>query len=176
MKRHLKNSGADTLVRVVWVKRPIAHISPPPLEDVRFKWDAFFACSNPHLFPTSILPYQSHRVITTYEQRLWTRFSGKQLRKHWKLIHKSASRQERNTLSEMFKSFHEFYAPWESCLYDLMLRRAAILVNCSSAASKSSAISLAITSGGGSESVSVRLLSLIQKRSRLSLSRLSRSS
>jgi hypothetical protein len=51
-------------------------------------------------------------------------------------------------------------------------RRAAILVNCSNAASRSAAM----TAGAGRESVSVRLLSLIQKRSRLSLSRLSRSS
>jgi hypothetical protein len=35
-------------------------------------------------------------------------------------------------------------------------RRAAIFVNCSSAASKSSAISAAMMSGAGSESVSVR--------------------
>jgi hypothetical protein len=47
------------------------------------------------------------------------------------------------------------------------------LVNCSSAASRSSAISPARMSGGGSESVSVKLLSFIQNRSRLSLSRLS---
>ena len=53
---------------------------------------------------------------------------------------------------------------------------AAILVNRSSAVSRSSAISAARMSGAGRESVSVRLWSLIQKRSRLSLSRLSSSS
>ena len=53
---------------------------------------------------------------------------------------------------------------------------AAILVNCSSAASRSSAISAARMSGAGNASVSVRLLSLIQNRSRLSLSRLRSSS
>ena len=60
--------------------------------------------------------------------------------------------------------------------HDLFPSLMAILVNCSSAASRSSAISVAMMSGAGSESVSVRLLSLIQKRSRLSLSRLSSSS
>ena len=52
----------------------------------------------------------------------------------------------------------------------------AILVKRSKAVSSSSAISVAMMSGAGSESVSVRLLSLIQKRSRLSLSRLRSSS
>src|ERR1700730_563161 len=42
--------------------------------------------------------------------------------------------------------------------------RAAILVNCSRAASRSSAISAAKMSGAGNASVSVRLLSLIQNR------------
>ena len=51
-----------------------------------------------------------------------------------------------------------------------LLSRAAILVNCARAASRSSAISAASTSGGGSESVSPRLLSLIRNKSRLSLS------
>jgi transposase len=55
-------------------------------------------------------------------------------------------------------------------------RRAAIFVNCCRAASKSSAISAAMMSGVGSESVSVRVLPLIQKRSRLSLSRFNSSS
>ena len=49
-------------------------------------------------------------------------------------------------------------------------------MNCSSDASRSLAISAAITPGAGSESVSVRLSSLIQNRSRLGLSRFSRSS
>jgi hypothetical protein len=47
----------------------------------------------------------------------------------------------------------------------------AILVKRSKAVSSSSAISAAMMSGAGRESVSVRLLSLIQKTSRLSLSR-----
>jgi hypothetical protein len=54
--------------------------------------------------------------------------------------------------------------------------RAAIFVNCSNAVSRSSAISAARISGAGSASVSVRLLSLIQNRSRLSLSRFNSSS
>jgi hypothetical protein len=49
--------------------------------------------------------------------------------------------------------------------------RATILLNCSGADFRSSAISAAMMSGAGSALVSVRLLSLIQKRSRLSLSR-----
>src|SRR5688572_5818212 len=49
---------------------------------------------------------------------------------------------------------------------------AAILLKSSTAASSSSVISAARTSGEGSASVSVKFLSLIQNRSRLSLSRL----
>ena len=83
-----------------------------------------------------------------------------------------------NLLSVLFGS--ERRVSWEASNHPfaapLCPRRAAILVNCSSAASRSSAISAAMMSGGGSESVSVRLLSLIQKRSRFSLSRFSRSS
>ena len=55
-------------------------------------------------------------------------------------------------------------------------KSAAIVANCESAASKSSTISCAITSGSGRLALSSRLSSLSQKMSRLSLSRLVRAS
>jgi hypothetical protein len=56
--------------------------------------------------------------------------------------------------------------------YWFVFRAAAIEVNCSSASSKSSTISWASTSGSGRVLLSSTLSSLIQNKSRLSLSRL----
>ena len=101
----------------------------------------------------------------------------------WRRIYASRSRRGWAQAAPPHLALHPLdVAPQDSFRFKSLGRggqgasRSAILVNWASAASRSSAISAAMTPGGGNESVSVRLLSLIQKRSRPSLSRFSRSS
>jgi hypothetical protein len=75
------------------------------------------------------------------------------------------------------RDFSAPYRPWTAAYYfDSPPKSAAISRNCSRAASRSSTISWASTSGSGRLSDSSRLSSLSQKISRLALSRLMSSS
>jgi len=80
----------------------------------------------------------------------------------------ATANNEKQEQGQRTKAFHRSGHPFAPAACP---SRAAILLNCPSAASKSSAISAAMISGAGRASVSVRLLSLIQNKSRLGLSR-----